>query len=285
MAPEAVERLMGRVAGLSSLDTVARPLSKQVGALVPHGVVKDTLSGTWLGHPVHPMLTDLPIGCWTNAMALDLLGGKRARPAAQFLVGLGILTAVPTAATGLSDWSDTIGEERRIGFVHATGNVVALLLYTLSWKARRNGNHWRGVLLGLLGAGAATASAYLGGHLAWRKGVNVDRHAWEHPSDEWIDVAALEDLDEDKPTAVTAGDDTVLLVRGAHAVQAISDVCSHMGGPLHEGPYEDGCVTCPWHGSVFRVIDGAVVHGPATAPQPAYDVRVEGGRVSVRRTP
>lgn len=287
MAPRAVEQLMQRIAEAGGLDVVARPLAKKVVAVIPHGVVKDTLSGTWLGHPLHPMLTDLPIGCWTNAMALDLLAGERAEPAAQFLVGMGVVTALPTAVAGLADWSDTLGEERRMGLVHAAGNVVALGCYALSWTARRGGNQRRGVALGLLGGAVATASAYLGGHLAWRQGVNVDRHAWDHPSDRWVDVAAESDLQGDGPLAVEAGDpidDTVLLVRTGGAIRAISDVCGHAGGPLHEGDLEDGCVRCPWHGSVFRLEDGWVVHGPATGPQPRYDVRVAGGRISVRRT-
>jgi nitrite reductase/ring-hydroxylating ferredoxin subunit/uncharacterized membrane protein len=283
MAPRAVEDLMERLAKATALDSVAKPLSKKVAAIIPHGAPKDTLSGTWLGHPLHPLLTDLPIGCWTNAMALDLLTGKKGRRAAQFLVGLGILTAVPTAASGLSDWSDTLGEERRLGFTHAVANTVALALYWMSWRARRHGHHYRGVVLGLLGGAAATGGAYVGGHLAWRKGVNVDRHAWDHADEDWVDVGALDDVPEGKAVAVPAGDDTVLLFRGPHAIQAISDVCGHAGGPLHEGEVSDGCVQCPWHGSVFRLIDGWVVHGPATGPQPEYDVRVSAGRVSVRR--
>jgi nitrite reductase/ring-hydroxylating ferredoxin subunit/uncharacterized membrane protein len=283
MAPKAVEQLMDRVAGATGLDSVAKPLANKVAALVPSGVVKDTLSGTWLGHPLHPMLTDVPIGCWTNAMLLDLVAGEAGEEAAQLLVGAGVLAALPTAISGLADWSDYFGEERRVGFVHALGNVAALTCYSLSWTARRKGNRQRGVVLGLMGATLATLSAYLGGHLAWRKGVNIDRHAWDHASDEWFDVAAEDEVADGKPMAVAAGDDTVLLYREAGVVRALSDVCSHAGGPLNEGTIEGGCVTCPWHGSVFRLDDGSVVHGPATGPQPAYDVRTAGGRVSVRR--
>ena len=283
MAPRVVEDLVGRVAGLTLLDKVAKPLAGFVGNVIPHGALKDALSGTWLGHPLHPLLTDLPIGCWTNAMALDLLAGKRGRAGAQFLVGLGVLTVLPTAASGLSDWSDTIGEDRRLGFAHASVNIVAVSCYSLSWLARRRGDHGRGVVLGLMGGAAATSSAYLGGHLAWRRGVNVDRHAFQHASHDWVDVAAEADLVDGQPIAAPAGDDTVFVVRQGSRILAISDVCGHAGGPLHDGELADGCVTCPWHASVFRVDGGAVVHGPATAPQPAYEVRVAGGRVSVRR--
>lgn len=283
MAPPVVEALVERIARLSALDSIAKPLSKKVASLVPQGVVKDTLSGTWLGHPLHPLLTDLPIGSWTSAMALDVVGGKRGQDAARKLVGLGVLSALPTAAAGLADWSDYIGEERRVGFVHAVGNILAVGCYTMSWVARRRGDQRRGVALGFLGGTVATASAYLGGHLAWRRGVNVDRHAWEEPSEEWVDVAADEDLEEAKPVAVDAEGIAVLLLRDNGVLRAIADTCAHAGGPLHEGTIEAGCVTCPWHGSVFRLEGGSVVHGPATSPQPSYDVRVAAGRVSVRR--
>lgn len=285
MAPPQVEKLLSRLASVKALDTVAKPLAKKVEATIPKGVVKDALSGTWLGHPLHPLMTDLPIGCWTNAMLLDFLGGKRARPAARKLVGLGVLSALPTAAAGLADWSDTLGEERRVGFVHLAGNVAAVGLYALSWQARRRDRHARGVVLGLLGGAVATGSAYIGGHLAWRRGVNVDRHAWDHADDAWYDVGPLTEVPEGKAIAVTAGHGQVLLYRGEHAIHAIADVCGHAGGPLHEGEVDPGgtCVTCPWHGSVFRLADGSVVHGPATGPQPDYEVRVSSGRVALRR--
>lgn len=282
MAPQPLEDLIEKLAGAVAIDTVAKPLAKKVASTVPHGPAKDALSGTWLGHPLHPLLTDLPIGCWTSAMALDLFGGRRGRPGAQFLVAAGILAVVPTAATGLSDWSDTLGEDRRLGFVHAVTNTVAVGLYALSWRARHRGEHAKGVVLGLVGGTVATASAYLGGHLAWRRGVNVDRHAFQHHEDGWIDVGSYSDLEDGRPVATSVGDDDVLIVRLGNEVFAVSDVCGHAGGPLHEGTVEGRCVTCPWHGSVFSLDDGHVVHGPATGPQPGYDVRVIEGRVAVR---
>jgi nitrite reductase/ring-hydroxylating ferredoxin subunit/uncharacterized membrane protein len=283
MAPRILEKAMERLGGASGLDAVARPLSKKVGAVIPPGVVKDALSGTWMGHPLHPLLTDIPIGAWTSAMVLDLLGRPEDEEASARLIGLGVVSALPTAVAGLADWSDTLGEDRRVGFVHAVANVVAVGLYASSWMARRKGDQRRGVALGLAGGTVATVGGYLGGHLSYRNGVNVDRHAWEHPSDDWEDVAGAVDLDDGKPRKVPVGHDEVLLVKHEGNIRAIHDVCAHMGGPLHEGELSNGCVTCPWHGSVFRLEDGAVVHGPATGPQPAYDVRVSGGRVSLRR--
>lgn len=285
-ATDTVRQLVDRLAAYEPLDTVGKPVAAWVGKVVGTGTVKDVLSGTWMGHPLHPMLTDLPIGFSTSAFTLDLVGGKRSRKAAQRLTALGVLSALPTAAAGFSDWSDTIGEDRRLGTAHALGNTAALALYTLSWRNRRKGRHGRGVLLGFAGAGAATVGGYLGGHLVFRKGVGPDRNAWKHGSDDWVDVgdqAAM--LAADAPVVVTVGDDDVLMARNGSSFSAISNVCGHAGGPLDEGTFDDGgCVTCPWHASVFRVADGHVVHGPATGDQPRYDVRSADGRVLVRRS-
>ncbi len=285
LANDAVRELVHKLATNEAVDKVGKPVASKVAEVVGHGTVKDTLSGVWLGHPLHPMLTDLPIGFWTSSFMLDLVGGKRGAAASQRLVGLGILSAVPTAAAGLSDWSDTIGEERRIGTVHAAANVAALWLYTWSWFARRAGRRKAGVTLGLLGATAASAGGYLGGHLVYRQGVGADRNAWKHGGEDWVDVADDLALVDGKPLVVKVGDDDVLLAKTpAGVVAAISNVCGHAGGPLNEGEFDgEGCVTCPWHGSVFRLADGHVVHGPATGHQPRYEVRSEAGRLAVRR--
>lgn len=276
--------LVHRLAESESIDRVGKPLASAVGNALSNRIVKDLLSGTWLGHPLHPMLTDIPIGSWTSAFLLDLVGGRRGQEAADMLVGIGVVSALPTAAAGLSDWADTIGEDRRIGTGHAMANAAALSFYSLSWVARRRGRRGLGVTLGFLGAGAATAGGYLGAHLIYRKGVAVDNNAWKHGGDDWVDVVDDAALQVGEPQVVKVGDDDVLLVRAGQEISAISNVCGHAGGPLHEGSFDEpGCVTCPWHGSVFRLSDGHVVHGPATGHQPRYDVRVEDGRISLRR--
>lgn len=281
--PDTLEALVQRIGHAAALDCVSQPLSKAVAKVVEPRPVKDLLSGKWLGHPLHPMLTDIPIGSWTSAFVLDLFGGQASRVAADALVGIGVVTALPTAAAGLSDWSDTTGEQRRIGLVHAGGNVVALACYTCSWVLRRRGRRAKGVAMGILGATAATVGGYLGGHLSYRNGVGVDRNAWASGGGEWATVMPEVELRFGEPAMAGAGDEDVLLVRAGTGISAIGDVCGHAGGPLHEGSVSDGCVTCPWHGSVFRLSDGGVVHGPATGPQPAYDARVAGSQVSVRR--
>lgn len=283
LTTDTVRHLVHRIGAAEPLDKVARPVAQAVHKILPPGRVKDALSGTWLGHPVHPIATDVVIGAWTSALVLDLVGGKRSAPAAKTLTGLGVLSALPTAAAGVSDWSDSLGKERRIGLVHAGTNIAALTLYTLSYLARRNDHTMKGKMLGLVGAAAMSAGGYLGGHLVFRTGVWVNRNAWTHGVDDWEAVADEAHLDEGRPMVVKAGDEDVLLVRLGGQVYAMVATCNHAGGPLHEGAVDDGCVTCPWHGSRFRLSDGHLVRGPATGNQPAYDVRSDGGKVSVRR--
>ena len=282
MAPQIVEDLVNRITQAEGLDKVAEPLSNAVSTVIRHGVVKDALSGTWMGHPLHPLLTDVTIGAWTSAFVLDVFGSESAEEAADTLVGVGVASAVPTVLSGYSDWADLYGAERRLGLVHALSNAGAIACYGLSWLARRRGDRSRGLALSFLGATVATVGGYLGGHLAYRQGVNVDRNAWHEGPTDWVAVLDAAHLAEDEPTVARAGDVEVLLVREGGAIRAIADVCGHAGGPLHEGTFEAGCVTCPWHASTFRLADGSVVHGPATAPQPALDVRVDDGKILVR---
>jgi nitrite reductase/ring-hydroxylating ferredoxin subunit/uncharacterized membrane protein len=274
--------LVRRIEGFSALDKVAKPVAGLVGKAVQPRVVRNLLSGTYLGHPAHPMLTDVPIGAWTMSALLDIAGGAKSEPAADLLVGAGILSAIPTAATGLNDWSDTIGGDRRIGAVHASANVVALSLYVASLLARRNGGRGTGKLLGLAGFGVLIAGAYLGGHLSFAKGVNVNHTFLEYRPHEWTTVLAEAELADGELRRVSAGDVSVLLVREDGQIHALANTCSHAGGPLDEGELADGCVICPWHGSSFRLSDGHIARGPATVPQPAYETRVRGGKIEVR---
>ena len=264
------------------LDPLVNALTAFWERVLPGGKARDLLHGTWLGHPLHPVLTDLPIGFWTSAMALDL---ARQPQAAQAMTGAGVLTALPTAVAGAADWV-AVGDfdkPKRVGAVHAVANTTALALYTASWVARRRGHHNNGALLGVAGATAATIGGYLGGHLAFRNAVGVDHTAGESAPGEWTDVGSLRDLPMRQAVRRTIDGTDVLLYRLGSTVRAVSATCSHLGGPLDEGEIADDCVTCPWHGSTFRLTDGEVLHGPATAPQPAYDVRVVGRTVQLRR--
>jgi nitrite reductase/ring-hydroxylating ferredoxin subunit/uncharacterized membrane protein len=281
--PLAREAVAERIERLDALDALAEPLQSAVRAAVPQeSRAKDALSGTWLGHPVHPPLTDVVVGAWTRALLLDLFGGERAEDAADLLVGVGALAALPTAAAGASDWAELRGGSRRVGLVHALGNSTALALHTLSWTARRRGHRSRGVALSALGYGVATFSAWLGGHLSFGKGVGVNQTAFEDAPDEWTRVAAEADVQEGELTPARTDGVDVLLVRSGGRIYALADRCSHRGCSLHEGEIRDGAVTCPCHGSTFRLADGSIVKGPATAPQPAFEVRTSGGDVEIR---
>ena len=167
-------RALERATGLDRPVKVVRPLAH---ALVADRTRRDILHGTWLGHTVHPVLTDVVIGFWTSANVLDLVGGTESRTAARRLVGLGVLSALPTAVTGLAEWAETDPPEQRVGVVHAVANTVALTLYASSWQARRRGRHARGVALAMAGSGAAALGGYLGGHL-----VSVRKVSTHHPA-------------------------------------------------------------------------------------------------------
>jgi len=248
------------------------------------GAVKDGLSGTWLGHPLHPLLTDVTIGAWTSSIALDALLQRQTERAARALVGIGVLSAIPTIASGWSDWSDTTGEDRRLGLLHAAGNAVATASFASSWLARRLGRQGLGRGLAAVGGLISVATGYVGGHLVYGRGLGVDRTAWQEPAlERWTPVIDADALPEQRPFCAEAGELRILLVRRGEHVDAIADVCSHRGGPLHDGTLEDGVIACPWHGSRFRVSDGSIVRGPATAPQPAYRARMRSGTVEVKR--
>jgi nitrite reductase/ring-hydroxylating ferredoxin subunit len=274
--------LVRRIGRFSALDKVAKPLAGLVGKAVRPRLVRNVLSGTPVGHPAHPMLTDLPIGAWSMSALLDTVGGVSAEPAADLLVGAGILSAIPTAATGLNDWSDTIGEERRIGVVHAGANVAALTLYVASLLARRSGRRDAGKVLGFAGLGVLTIGGYLGGHLSFVRAVNVNHTIFEHRPQEWAQVLTDSELGEGELRKVSVGEASVLLVRDGGQVFALANTCTHAGGPLDEGELVDGCVVCPWHASTFRLTDGSILRGPASTPQPAYQTRVRDGTIEVR---
>jgi len=266
------------------LDTIADWVAPKVVAVTGgRPIIKDVLSGVWVGHPLHPLLTDVTIGAWASVALLDIAGGDDAHQAAETLLGIGLVSALPTAASGLSDWSDTVGPERRIGLVHAAVNVGALLMYAGSLGLRKADHRTSGVAVSTLGAALLGAGGYLGGHLAFARGIGVDHTVFDEAPAGWVVAAADADIKEGVATAGDAGGYGLLLYRFSGSVHAIADRCTHAGGPLHEGVVDDKmCVTCPWHASTFRLSDGSIVHGPATAPQRAFDVRIRNGNVEVR---
>lgn len=280
-----LHRIAERVGQIDALDRVADPLAAAVKRLAPHkSTVKDLLSGTWLGHSLHPVLTDIPIGSFTSATVLDLLGGEGTSRAADRLVDLGVLSSVVTAAAGAADWSDTHGDEMRIGTVHAAANVVGVALYAASAVARRRGQRGSATAFGLAGMSVMTVGGYLGGHLSYSRGVGVNDTYFQQPPTDWVAVIGADEVADGTTAAVEAEGVPILLSRQGETFHAIGSRCSHAGGPLQDGDIDlDACtVTCPWHQSEFRLDSGAVVHGPATVPETSYDTRVVSGQVEVR---
>ena len=279
-----LRELPGRAEQIDALDQVAEALAKTVERAAPDGSsVNGVLSGTALGHPLHPPLTDVVIGAWTSALAVDWLGGKRGGPAADWLVALGALSALPTAAAGVNDWATLDGSNRRLGLVHGTTNVVATGLFGASWLARKAGHRFFGRLLALAGYGTVSIGAFLGGHLSFRRGAGVDHTAFLEAPADWTPVADEASVQELEPLLITVAGVEIVLVRAAGSLYALLDRCAHQGGPLHEGRVEDGCVVCTWHSSRYRLSDGAALSGPTAHPQPAVEVRVRDGKVEVRR--
>ena len=278
----AAERLIDTLERTEVLDGAADAVAAVVRRVVRPGVVEDTLSGTQVGHPVHPAVVAVPIGAWLSANVLDLLGGDEAATSAVQAIGL--IGAVPAAATGASDWLSTAGPERRVGLVHAVSNYSAIALHASSLVARRRGKPAAATALGLAGSALAGAGGWLGGHLAYALGVGVDTTVFQQFPAEWTDAVADADVRSGELVRAEVTSVPVLLARVSGRVVAYADRCTHRGAPLDEGALADGCVTCPWHDSVFDLEDGSVVSGPATRPQPALEVRVVAGRVQVRRT-
>jgi nitrite reductase/ring-hydroxylating ferredoxin subunit/uncharacterized membrane protein len=269
---------------MSWLDTIAATMEQVfepvLGQDAPRGP-RDFLYGTWLGHSLHAAVITVPVGSWSAAMVFDLIGEERA---ADLSLGLGLVGAAGAAVTGAAQWQDATNEEapRRLGALHALLNVAAASLMAGSWVLRRQGRRGSGVTLSSLGLGINLASAWLGGELAYELGIGVNHAAFEKPPTKWTDVAAVRGLVDGKPRRVEVGGTPVLLLRQGDRIRAIGATCPHLGGPLDEGAIEGDSVTCPWHGSVFSLDEGALIHGPAMMPVAAYEVRVQDGRIAIR---
>jgi nitrite reductase/ring-hydroxylating ferredoxin subunit/uncharacterized membrane protein len=277
-----------RMADNPAIDQVAEPLSKAIKdgfeAAGPVGQqTKNALHGVWLGHPLHPVFTDVPIGAWTAALALDAAaGGDRGmRRAATFAMGVGLVGALGSAVTGLTDWSETDGRSRRTGLVHGLLNVTATALFATAFALRRNDSHRGGRTCAWAGYAIAAGAAYLGGDLVYGQRVGVTHADGELPE---AFTAVLESarLADNTMVRARAADVDILLVRQNGRVCALVHACAHLGGPLSEGTLKDGSVVCPWHGSEFALDDGRVLNGPATLNQPCLEVRERDGQIEVK---
>jgi nitrite reductase/ring-hydroxylating ferredoxin subunit len=284
---------LDRWADVPTYDKVIDPARKVVQAALKPAALKDALHGTWLGHPLHPVLVQIPVGAWASAGLLDAI--PPLRPAASVLIGTGVAVSVPAAMAGAADWSEQDAGVRRLGALHAAMNTVALGLYVGSLVARGRGRGGLGRALSYAGLGVATGSASIGGHMSYAQssGASHASTAAQSLGTDWMDLGPLDDFPEGRPTLRTGTASKVAVplavVRRGSRVDAFVGACSHLSGPLHEGTVEDVrgevCLVCPWHGSAFDLEDGQPRRGPAANAQEKLEVRMDAGRVMARLRP
>lgn len=282
----------------SLTDRISDSLQNIIKAVIgtnrkPPRRLKTLLHGTWLGHPLHPALTDVPIGAWLLAVIFDIvwLVAPAAQPwagrGAEVAVIVGVLGALAAAATGLADWSDTYGAERTVGLIHAALNTLALILFIISAALRlgaSDGATVPAIILDFVGVISVLAAAYYGGDMVFDKGTAVNHTAWQEGSEDFEPALAVADLPEHALRRVTVAGVPVVVLKSGEKYFAIAATCTHAGGPLDEGELQPGeVVQCPWHGSRFRMRDGKPLTGPATIAQPRYETRVREGMLELRR--
>ena len=248
--------------------------------------VADVLHGTWLGHPLHPVLTDVVIGSWTLAEVFDLLGtlgdDRFSRRVADRLTAIAAATALPTAVAGLADYSTAPQWSMSAAAVHALINTVGAGLLLASVRERNRGRRGRGAVLSALGFAGVAVSAWIGGRLVYHHQVGVDHRERFKGPEAWTAVLALEDLPDRTPTQAEWKTRAILLYREGEEIYALADKCGHAGGPLHRGTVKDCAIECPWHQSVFDLRTGRVKHGPSTFPQTSFEIRVRNGQIELR---
>lgn len=290
MAEPLLDRIVGRQAWLDRLgDTVQQHLGNAVRRTGrPGRLVKDLLHGTWLGHPFHPAVVELPIGAWGAGLVADYAAHFTSRiptQAGDLALVVGWLAAWLATASGTADALETYGHERRLATLHALLMDLAVTLDGVSLLLRwvgPGGAHPAAVGLATAGYTIVLAGGYVGGHLVYGLGTGVNRHAFSTFPDEFVPVGTPSDFPEGDMRQVDVDGASLLVVRHHGRLFALADTCSHAGGPLHEGSLEGDVVVCPWHGSRFSLLDGGLRGGPATFPQPAFEVREEADVVAVR---
>jgi nitrite reductase/ring-hydroxylating ferredoxin subunit/uncharacterized membrane protein len=276
------------------MDGVAEAIQRGVGGIYgtlgrPGRALKNLLHGTsLLGHPLHPAVTDIPMGAWAAGVVADYVAHVTSRlptEAGDIALAVGLSGAVLSVLTGYTDFHDTYGQERRYALLHGGLMTVVVAVEGLSLALRwwaGDSAHPAAVGLSTAGFGMAMAGAWLGGHLVFGTGTMVNRSAFLEGPEDFVAVGSPADFPEGEMRVVDAGSMQVLMVRRGGRLHAISDICSHAGGPLHEGSLDGDVVTCPWHASRFRIADGRVEEGPATFSQPALLVRESDTTVEVK---
>lgn len=276
------------------LDGPADALQSWVGGIYgllgrPGRTLKSVLHGTKvLGHPLHPAITDIPLGAWAAAAVADWASHiTRAVPAqtGDLALAVGIVAALGAVLSGYTDFHETYGQERRYGLVHGltmtSVTVVMLVCLGLRWLWGQDGT----VLVAALataGEVMGLGGAFFGGHLSFGFGTMVNHLAFSEGPTEFVSVGAPDDFPEGALKLADAAGMPALIVRLQGRLYGLADVCGHAGGPLHEGALEDDVVTCPWHGSRFCIRNGHVLDGPATFNQPAMEVSEDAGSVQVK---
>jgi nitrite reductase/ring-hydroxylating ferredoxin subunit/uncharacterized membrane protein len=273
-----------------TIDRLAEPIHRPVRALLGRSpALRTVLDGTWLRHPLHAVLTDIPVGAWTTGFLLDLAevkGYTKLRKSADIVHTIGLVGAGAAAIAGLADWSYLEDKPRRVGFVHAAINTAVACLMGASLFLRSRKHRGAAITLSTIGVGAMVASAWLGGELSYRYGVGVNHNAFEGPGPEtWLGVLDEIDLLEGEMRRVEADGMAVLIARKDGKLLAIGDTCTHMGCSLSEGRIAGDRVQCRCHGSQFRLSDGKVMVGPATSSVPQFEAQVRDGRIEIRRGP
>ena len=278
------------VDALPFLDRVAEGVQPKVEETVEAGgtTARNVLDGVWFEAPLHPALTDVPIGSWTAAFVfdgLDLATDSRAmKNAADASIAVGVVGGIGAAVTGLSDWRYLSGGSRRMGVAHGLLNTIALLLSIASLVLRATGRRRAGRLAFMTGYSLSGMAAHIGGELSYHYALRVDRNVFQGEGpDEFVPVLDDEELPQDGMRRVSANGAEVLLSRSSSGeVCAISSICGHFGGPLDEGDREGDTVVCPWHRSRFDLCSGEAIDGPAVFPQPRYETRVREGKIEVK---
>ena len=251
--------------------------------------LQDFINGSWLGHPVHPVVTDVVLGGAALIAVFDLatliLGADGLETASLVGVGIVALAGIGASTTGLTDFKDThTGDERNVVVLHGLINIVATVVYVVSFFARLGGANDLGIGFSLVGVLILIVGGFIGGHIVFKYGYMVNRNAFAkgQKAKEYTAVIAAAEVPENAPTKVTFGTSALVVVRRGDLAYALKSTCSHAGGPLDKGELVGDTIVCPFHFSAFRLTDGAVRHGPAVVRQVAYRARIENGQIEVQ---
>lgn len=287
---------MGGLKSRKSQKTTAQPAEERLQKLLDRALyaggspqaqrLRNFLNGTWLGEPLHVVLTDIPIGAWTTAMMFDALSLIRSRRefawAADASIAIGLAGASCAAVAGVTDWSDVDPPARRTGLIHGLLNISATAMFATSLILRRKNSRAAGRLSAALGYALMAYAAHLGGKMVYENRVGVDRTDGQPLPRDFVPVLAASELADNNPTRVVHDGVPILLVRRGDRLFAMAETCSHFSGPLSEGKLAGDSIVCPLHSSRFALDDGRVLDGPAVHPQPCLEVRARGGQIEVR---